>query len=398
MINPEEWNRIVSSFPITHVLQTWQWGLVKQQFGWEMLPRVWKDGDELIGAALVLKRKITLPVIGNWGSLLYIPKGPLLKSWEDRALVQQVLQNLEVLAREEKAALIKIDPDVIYARGEGESDWINHELFKQRINPASASRNDSECGKWLVPMLRARGWMFSREQVQFRNTVVLNLEFTEDELLRQMKQKTRYNIRLAERKGILVREGCSDDLPILYQLYRETSQRDGFIVRNKDYYLTAWQTFLNYRQWGLRDSRNAHERKETDYLVNPFAQILIAEYEGEAVAALVLFVFRDKAWYMYGMSTDKHREKMPNYLIHWRAIQFLRQIGVRKYDLWGAPDRFDESDAMFGVYRFKIGFGGETIQHIGAWDYAVSPWKYRLYQEILPKYLGFLRMQRRMNS
>jgi lipid II:glycine glycyltransferase (peptidoglycan interpeptide bridge formation enzyme) len=89
---------------------------------------------------------------------------------------------------------------------------------------------------------------------------------------------------------------------------------------------------------------------------------------------------------------------MPNYLLHWRAIQFLRQIGVRVYDLWGAPDRFDESDTMFGVYRFKIGFGGETIQHIGAWDYAVSPWKHLIYQEILPKYLGFLRMKRRINS
>jgi len=398
MINAEEWNRIVSSFPITHVLQTWQWGLVKQQFGWEMLPKVWRDGDEFTGAALVLKRKISLPLIGNWGSLLYIPKGPLLKSWEDRALVEQVLQNLESLAREEKAVLIKIDPDVIYARGESGGDWVKNDLTGQGIGPASTSQNDADCGKRLVSMLRARGWMFSREQVQFRNTVVLNLELTEDELLGQMKQKTRYNIRLAERKGILIREGSRDDLPMLYRLYRETSQRDGFIIRNEDYYLTAWQTFLNYRQLGLRDGQNRHALTDSHLLKNPFAQILIAEYQGEAVAALVLFIFRDKAWYMYGMSTDRHREKMPNYLLHWRAIQFLRQIGVRVYDLWGAPDRFDESDTMFGVYRFKIGFGGETIQHIGAWDYAVSPWKHLIYQEILPKYLGILRMKRRINS
>jgi peptidoglycan pentaglycine glycine transferase (the first glycine) len=398
MINAEEWNQIVSSFPITHVLQTWQWGLVKQQFGWEMLHRVWKDKDDLIGAALILKRKITLPLIGDWGSLLYVPKGPLLKSWEDRALVQQVLQNLELLAREEKAVLIKIDPDVVYAVGEEGDDWVKNDPSGQRINPASVSQNGLDCGKQLVSMLKARGWIFSREQVQFRNTVVLNLELAEDELLRRMKQKTRYNIRLAERKGILVREGSSNDLPLLYQLYRETSQRDGFIIRNEDYYLTAWQTFLNYRQSGLMEGRNGCELTGSALLKNPFAQILIAEYEGEAVAALVLFVFRDKAWYLYGMSTDKHREKMPNYLLHWRAIQYLRQIGVRAYDLWGAPDCFDESDPMFGVYRFKIGFGGETIQHIGAWDYAVSPLKYRLYQEILPKYLGYLRMQRRMNS
>lgn len=392
MINAEEWNQIVSSFPITHVLQTWQWGSVKQRFGWEMLPHVWKDGQELWGAALVLKRKMPLPIFGNWGSLLYVPKGPLVKSWQDRALVEQGLQNLEKLAREEKAILIKIDPDVVYGRGEADEDWVKNESSGQKIDIASAFYNDACYGKQTVRMLRARGWTFSREQVQFRNTVVLNLEFTEDELLRRMKQKTRYNIRLAERKGILVREGNVDDLPLLYRLYAETSQRDGFLIRSEDYYLTAWQTFLSYRQSGLREDRNPGDLK------NPFAQILIAEYAGEAVAALVLFIFRDKAWYMYGMSSDQHREKMPNYLLHWRAIQFLRQIGVREYDLWGAPDRFDESDAMYGVYRFKVGFGGETVQHIGAWDYVVSPWKYRLYHEILPKYLGFLRMQRRISS
>jgi len=142
----------------------------------------------------------------------------------------------------------------------------------------------------------------------------------------------------------------------------------------------------------------ANQPIATSMHLSPFAHILIAEYQGEAVAALVLLIFRDKAWYMYGMSSSQHREKMPNYLLHWRAIQFLRQIGIKEYDLWGAPDYFEETDPMFGVYRFKVGFGGETIQHIGAWDFVMNPVKYRLYQEILPRYLGLLRAQRRMMS
>lgn len=397
MIDANEWNRIVGSFPVTHVLQTWQWGEVKQHFGWGALPVIWKDGDDIYAAGLVLSRKIRLSILGSLGSFLYLPKGPLIKNWHDSSLVERVLGNLEALAREQKAILIKIDPDVEFARGETGFDWVRRE---DAINPSVSFEpsipDDPSIGRNVVSILRSRGWIFSREQVQFRNTAKLDLTLPEDELLKRMKQKTRYNIRLAERKGIKIREGGITDIPMLYQMYLDTSLRDGFIIREQAYYTTVWQIFQDNLKLPSLTNKSDEFSKDDGFPSQPFAKILIAEYEDTPVAGLVLFIFRNKAWYMYGMSTDRHREKMPNYLLHWRAIQFLRKIGVKEYDLWGAPDRFEDSDPMYGVYRFKVGFGAEPVQHIGAWDYSVSRIKYRLYQEALPRYLKFLRLQRRI--
>ncbi len=393
MIGAEEWNRIVTSFSGAHVLQTWQWGLVKQRFGWEMLPKIWKEDGEIYAAALVLKRRIRLPLLGSLGSIHYVPKGPLIRSWKDGSMVERVLGNLETLAKEQKAILIKIDPDVEFAHGEAEFDWISEQGRRKSLEPKeTCGADDLLVGKWVVSLLIKRGWVFSREQVQFRNTVKLDLRLSEEELLARMKQKTRYNIRLAERKGVKVREGGVVDIPTLYRMYQETSRRDGFLIREEAYYAAVWQIFQEASRFPTEQTGGCMQVSPP--FIEPFAKILIAEVEDEPIAGLVLLIFRDKAWYMYGMSTDRHREKMPNYLLHWRAIQFLHQIGVREYDLWGAPDRFEESDPMYGVYRFKRGFGAEPIQHIGAWDFAVSKIKYRLYQEVLPRYLRLLRLQK----
>ncbi|GAB4474472.1 MAG: peptidoglycan bridge formation glycyltransferase FemA/FemB family protein [Anaerolineales bacterium] len=398
MINPYNWNRIVASFPQTHVLQTWQWGVVKQRFGWKVLHKIWKDEKDILGASQVLKREVRFPLIGTMGTLLYVPKGPLVTKWEDLSLVERIVGDLEALAREHKAVMIKIDADIEIARGNGGVDWS--ECFKakeQNVSRRDALLGEPNLGEKIVSLLRDRGWIYSREQIQFRNTMVLDLTSTEDELLRRMKQKTRYNIRLAERKGVKVREGTTDDLALLYRMYHETSRRDGFIVRDEEYYTMVWETFLKQRLFPDDGNSSSNHRENHLLSYEPFARALIAEYDGEPVAGMVLFIFRDKAWYMYGMSTDRHRDKMPNYLLHWRAIQVLRQLGVRDYDLWGAPDRFDVSDPMYGVYRFKAGFGAEIVQHIGAWDFPLSVVKYRLYQEVLPKYLKLLRLYRRNN-
>jgi lipid II:glycine glycyltransferase (peptidoglycan interpeptide bridge formation enzyme) len=194
-----------------------------------------------------------------------------------------------------------------------------------------------------------------------------------------MKQKTRYNIRLARRRGVVVRVGGEDDLDLLYQMYAQTSLRDGFAIRDKDYYATLWKAFF--------------QRLHSNHgcTANPYAEPLIAEVEGEPVAALVIFRFGGCAWYLHGMSLPVHRKKMPNYLLQWEAMRRAKSAGCKIYNLWGAPDDFSENDPMWGVYRFKSGFGGEVLRTIGAWDLPVRPLWYRIYTQFLPRLLDVLR-------
>jgi lipid II:glycine glycyltransferase (peptidoglycan interpeptide bridge formation enzyme) len=172
---------------------------------------------------------------------------------------------------------------------------------------------------------------------------------------------------------VSVREAGLDELELVYEMYAETSNRDGFIIRPKEYYLDLWSSFISA---GM-------------------ATPLLAEVEGDVVAGLMLFHFGDRSWYIYGMSTNKHREKMPNYLLQWEAIRLSKARGCKVYDLWGAPDVFDESDRMWGVYRFKEGLGGKVVQTKGALDYPVSRIKYKIIQEILPGILAITRKIRR---
>jgi lipid II:glycine glycyltransferase (peptidoglycan interpeptide bridge formation enzyme) len=392
------WDDVVASFREAHVLQTYEWASVKWRYGWTPLPRIWKEGEEIKAAALTLMREERIPLIHQKIRVFYVPKGPLISDWTNAKLVNQVLSDLAAMAREYHAVFVKIDPDVVYGRGEGNDlENVNgRTIFKTDalLNPGI-----DELGWKIVRELGRLGWQFSKEQIQFRNTVVSHLALPDEELLKRMKQKTRYNIRLAEKRGVKVREGTAEDIPLLYHLYHETATRDGFIIREQKYYEDVWGTFLK------GDSPSLPPAKESDLeqlwvqggKSCPTAKSFIAEVEGDAVAGIIVFIFGDKAWYMYGMSSGSHRERMPNYLLHWEAICALKKMGITTYDWWGAPDFFSEVDPMYGVYRFKEGFGGEVQRYIGAWDYVVSPYLYRLYQDIIPLLLRLLRAKRRVS-
>jgi lipid II:glycine glycyltransferase (peptidoglycan interpeptide bridge formation enzyme) len=198
---------------------------------------------------------------------------------------------------------------------------------------------------------------------------MLDLTRPEEELLAAMKSKWRYNIRLAQRKGVRVEEGNEGNLELFYELYRETSERDGFLIRAFPYYRDVWSTMLRAN----------------------YAQIFFARVGQETVAGLILFVFGARAWYFYGASRNAHRELMPNHLLQWEAIRWAKQRVCREYDFWGAPDRLDESDPMYGVYNFKMGFGGQFVERIPAHDFVVNPALYWLYAVARPKYLARLR-------
>jgi len=339
--SPQTWNPLIASLPHSHILQSWEWGDFKSHYGWQARRWVWNEGQ---AAAQVLTRET------RGLRVMYVPKGPLL-DWGDDSLRARVLDDLQALARRERAIFIKIDPDLSIGTGGPEAN---------QPNPT---------GTLVTSDLGHRTWRLSSDQIQFRNTVILDLRPSEEELLARMKQKTRYNIRLAEKKGVQVRLGSLADLDLLYRMYAETSVRDGFVIRSEAYYREAWGAFI---QAGL-------------------AQPFIAEVAGEPVSALILFVFARTAWYLYGMSREAHREKMPNHLLQWAAMRWAKTRGCEFYDFWGAPDEFDESDAMWGVWKFKEGFAGQVVRHIGAWDYSPSPILYRLYTVALPRVLSLMR-------
>jgi lipid II:glycine glycyltransferase (peptidoglycan interpeptide bridge formation enzyme) len=326
--DPTCWNTALAALPYRHVLQSWEWGQFKSRWDWS--PR-YLINEESTAAALVLRRTFS-PLKLN---VLYVPKGPAL-DYSDGKLVDQVLGDLAAIARRDRAIFVKIDPDL--------------------------KQSDRS-------ILLDRGWRYSAEQIQFRNTMLIDLTRNEDELLAAMKPKTRYNVRLAQKKGVEVRLGDLSDLDLLYQLYAATAQRDGFIIRPIAYYRDAWGSFI---QAGL-------------------AQPLIAVVGQEAVAGLILFRFADRAWYMYGMSSSLHREKMPNHLLQWEAMRWAKAQGCAVYDLWGAPDELNENDSMWGVYKFKEGLGAEFAPHVGAHDFVVSPFGYWLYTQARPRILDIMR-------
>lgn len=349
----EQWNTAIAHLEGAHVLQTWQWGQVKMRFGWEAYPLIWQDASgEVSAAALLLLRKLTLAGFGLPLSVGYIPRGPLLK-WDQESLRRQVLEDLEEFTRKKRSIFLKIDPDLPLGFG----------------IPGEISAEDHQVGLAVQNELIARGWVFSEEQIQFRNTVTVDLTGTEDELLMRMKSKTRYNIRLAGRRGVRVRPGGSEDIDLLYQMYAHTALRDDFTIRSKVYYQVVWDTFFKA---GL-------------------AEPLIAEVEDQPVGAVVIFRFGNRALYMHGMSLDAHREKMFNYLLQWEAMLRARAAGCQRYDLWGAPDEFTEDDPLWGVYRFKDGFGGRVERTLGAWDFPVHSLLYTGYCQILPRILQVMR-------
>ncbi len=367
------WNELISKLPNPHFLQTYEWGQVKAKYGWAPFYVVWtNDGkwkvesniqslstfhSPVVAACLVLKRTILSRGFVARSSVLYTPKGPLM-DWENTSLRTRVLNDLQSFAKQQSAIFLKIDPDVVLGRGVPDSEGDVTE------NSGPVVRSE----------LMRRGWVYSSDQIQFRNSVLIDVTSTEEEMLARMKPKTRYNVRLAEKKGVTVRAGTVDDLPLLYQMYAETSVRDGFVIRDENYYMAVWKLFMQSVVSG-----------------QPSAIPLIAEVEGQPVAAIFLFMFAGRAYYVYGMSRNLHREKMPTYLLQWEAMKRAKANGSTAYDLWGAPEVFDESDSMWGVYRFKEGLGGEVVRTLGAYDFAPSKFFYKLYSEVVPRVLDVMR-------
>ncbi len=319
--NAHAWDSALASLPKPHVLQSWNWGALKSRWGWQAERWLLCDhaGAPRAAVQMLWQRLTPLPF-----GVLYAPKGPVCA---DADAYRAALRWLSMRARARRAIWVKADGEPPIA--------------------LDAARG----------ILSAEGWRFSPQQIQFRNTAITDLRQSDDALLAAMKPKWRYNLRLAERRGVQVRLApiISDaDAHLLYDLYAETARRDGFAIRRAEYYFDAWRTM-----GGIA---------------------CFAERADETLAALVLFQFAGVAWFFYGMSRSTGREHMPNHLLQWHALRWARAQGCQTYDWWGAPDDpHNPNDRLAGVWRFKEGAGARFVEGIGAWDYAPFPTIYRAY-------------------
>jgi lipid II:glycine glycyltransferase (peptidoglycan interpeptide bridge formation enzyme) len=324
-LSPDEWEAFLARHPDAHLLQSAAWGQLKADFGWEPV-RLAAAGS---GAQVLIRR---LPLGFR---LAYVPRGPV-GPW-----LSDLLPDLLKVSREAGAFLLKVEPDV--PDGDLEEEMQRH------------------------------GFIPSPQTVQPQRTLVVDIRGDEEGLLARMNPKTRYNIRLAERRGVTVRP--SDDVAAFHELLKRTSARDEFPVHTPDYYLRAYRAF--------------HPRQE--------CELLLAEKEGRLLAGLMVFARAARAWYLYGASSDQDRNLMPTYLLQWEAMRWARTRGCESYDLWGIPDEPLEileaefsrrGDGLWGVYRFKRGFGGRLMRTVGAWDLPLQPQIYRLYALVATRFRG----------
>lgn len=212
-------------------------------------------------------------------------------------------------------------------------------------------------------MLRSlEGFQPAFATVQPPRTIVIPLAGTEDDWLNRMNQKTRYNIRLSQRKDLEIEE--SYDAGMFHQLMNLTGSRDAFGVHSEAYYQKCLDAFKQGKE----------------------VRILCARYQGKPLAAIMLFIHGKHGYYLYGASSNEERNRMPNHLLQWTAMKICASAGCEDYDLWGIPDAEPDvleaqfqnrEDGLWQVYRFKRGFGGEIRRTLGSFDYVYLPLLYR---------------------
>jgi len=326
------WDKFVHAHPDAHILQTAAWGRLKEEFGWQA--EVIRVGEQ---GALTLLRRLPFGM-----TLAYVPRGPLA-NWGDAGAARELLAALDAACHARRAICLKWEPDL----------------------PDSPT-----CADLLISL----GFRPSPQTVQPPRSLVVDLSGDEAEILARMKQKTRYNIGLATKKEVTARAAQSAmDVETFVHLMTVTGERDNFGVHTRAYYHRAYELFRSPGQ----------------------CELFLAEYQGETLAGVMAFALGRRSWYFYGASSDHERNRMAPYLAQWAAMRWARSRGALTYDLWGVPDEDEATleaefetrhDGLWGVYRFKRGFGGQLVRTVGAWDRVYNPAMYQAY-------LAYLKIQ-----
>ena len=320
----EEYTKFLESHERCNFQQSLEWARVKTSWKREVILAE-DENKKIIGSLMVWVRKI--PIFGN---IMYSARGPICDI-HDMEVLQQLTEGAKELAKKYNAIVLRIEPDI-------KSD---DEDFKNIMLQLGFSIKDD-----------AKNF---REEIQPRYVFRLDTKGkTEDEIFKAFHQKTRYNVRLATKKGVTIKEGNKEDLKDFHKIMVTTGIRDGFITRPLEYF-----------------------EKMYDELGPEHMKILLAYYEGKPIAGVIPIMYGNKTWYLYGASSNEHRNLMPNYLLQWEMIKIALKRKSDIYDLRGVPGIADNSN---GLYRMKKGFGAEYTEFVGEVYMPYKPMMYNLYK------------------
>ena len=329
------WDAFVMSRPAYSITHSRAWGELKESFGWRPRRFVGYDDGRAQGGAQILGRAV--PLVG--GELWYAPRG-FLVDYGDRDALAALTAGVRAAAREARAVAVKIEPLVA-----ADADLTS---------------------------LAALGYRATRRHVQPLTTLTLDLRRGEDELLAGMERQTRYNVNLATRKGVTVRAGIApEDLNAFYVLLEATTNRKHFLVHNLAYYEKALALF--------RDT----------------STVLLAEYEGELLAAAFVLGFGRYAYYAYAASAAAKRELKATNLLAWEAVRWAKSRGYEVFDFWGIPREPAPANPLYGVYTFKKGYGGVEVRYAPAYDLVLRPAAYGLLNAGLAAQAAFRNLRAR---
>lgn len=342
------YNDFVARFDTGDLLQSFEWGNLKARSGWKPVRVIAVENGEVVAAASLLKRAI--PKINR--CIMYAPRGPVLDT-RNAELVKQFTAFLKETAKKHGAILLKIDPPVFVEDTESEAN-----LRSVGFQPITATGFGGTQPKCVMQ---------------------LDLDMSIDDLLASFKPKWRYNIRLAEKKGVTVRIDCGkDDLKAFYELLKDTCKRDGFLVRDYSYFEDMWDALV-----------------PAGYM-----KLALTFFEGKPISGALAYIFGDKAWYTYGASSNEYRNVMPNHLMQWTLIQWAKESGCKWYDFRGvSPKKGDGTDEhLEGLNRFKEGFSPRFVEYIGEYDLVLSKPLYWLWNVAKPRVQAMLKARRRVET
>lgn len=415
-LETETFARFVHEFEQSHFMQTPEWGEMKSPSGWVPHHVGVEHEGELVGAALLLIRR--LPLIGY--RIMYAPRGFMVDFTNTEAL-RVMTEGIKVLAKKQKAIFLKVDPELI--------------VNAVDISDLSDSNQTASLPGEIVRSMEKLGYRHQGDELNFdgvqpRFSTRVSLLPAEEDIMKSFHHKTQYNIRLAARKGVEIVKGTEADIDTFTHIMEVTGKRDGFVTRDAEYFKRLYrilqpkgiaelylakinpgkaiahlQKQLNDTQKQLNRLLKAEEKEQDPAIAEERAakketlqkkllrdtnalesmeQIAKEHPDGLVVSGTIEAFSGKGSWYVYGASDNVFRDYMPNYLIQWEMMREAKKRGCTMYDFGGISGDLSPDNPLWGLYKFKKGFGGQFVEFIGEFNYIFNKPMYYLWEKGFP--------------